>query len=286
MRDIGAATRRLKTWRGFWKEPLLALTSISGKMELSGKVSAVSEHMDDISQNFKNSRSTRCLLLYLTSSQTLLHSNIPIAMSTSLEASLPKKSVLFKASVSRTTQMTLLVVVLSFFCFAIWKMVPRARQQSLNFSNIQRLSSFDVAKTAPRQYRPWKAGKYNMTMGIRKMPEEDWLLIDNKYEEEQNVKRFLLETNRGGVMQVLPCAEEACEEALDCIVDFLINRYPSQFQRPREKPGYVYNGITNRTFKVTKPYKQHPLEVAAQLVMEDINLLIQGSGQNAQDYYL
>lgn len=182
--------------------------------------------------------------------------------------------------------MTLLVVVLPAFCFAIWKVIPRSRKESLNFTNIQPLSSFDVGKAEPHRYRPWKAGKYNMTMGLRKMPEEEWLVIDNKYEEEQNLRRHLLETNRDGVMQVLPYAEEACEEALDCIVNFLVKRYPSQFQRPREKPGYVYNGITNRTFKVTKPYEQHPLEVAAQLAMEDINLLIQGSGENARDYYL
>lgn len=49
-----------------------------------------------------------------------------------------------------------------------------------------------------------------MTMGIRKMPEEDWLIIDNKYEEEQELRRYLLETNCDGVMQVLPGTEDAC----------------------------------------------------------------------------
>jgi hypothetical protein len=148
------------------------------------------------------------------------------------------------------------------------------------------LSCFNVAKTEPHAYRPWKSGKYNMTMGIRKMPEEDWLIIDNKYEEEQELRRYLLETNCDGVMQVLPGTEDACEEALECIVNFLTRRYPSQFQYPKGNPGYIYNKITNRTFKVTKPYEQHPLEVAAQLTMEDINLLMQGTGEDPQDYYL
>jgi hypothetical protein len=84
----------------------------------------------------------------------------------------------------------------------------------------------------------------------------------------------------------LPAAEEACEEALDCIVGFLTKRYPSHFQYLIDKPGYIHNKITNRMLKVTKPYQQHPLAVAAQLTMEDINLLIQGSGQDSRNYYL
>jgi hypothetical protein len=165
-------------------------------------------------------------------------------------------------------------------------MIYRTRRPSLDFSELDPRSGFDVAKTEPHRYRPWKSGKYNMTMGIRKMPEQDWLIIDNKYKEEQELRRFLLETKRDGVMQVLPGAEEACEEALECIVNFLTRRYPSQFQFPDGKPGYIYNGITHRTFKVTKPYEQHPLEVAAQLTMEDINLLIEGERKSSRDYSL
>jgi hypothetical protein len=162
----------------------------------------------------------------------------------------------------------------------------RARTRSLDFSNIKPLPCFNVEKTEPHRYRPWKAGKYNMTMGIRKMPEEDWLIIDNKYVEEQNLRTRLLEDNPEEVMQVLPTAEEACEEALDCIVSFLTKRYPSHFQYLIDKPGYIHNKITNRMLKVTKPYEQHPLAVAAQLTMEDINLLIQGLWQDPRNYYL
>jgi hypothetical protein len=207
-------------------------------------------------------------------------------MATSHEFSLAGQSWVLKVSAPKPFQMTLLGLVFAFCYFTAREMTFRARRRSLDFSNIEPLPFFDVSKTKPRRYRPWKAGKYNMTMGIRKMPEEDWLVIDNKYEEEQSFRRYLLENQRDGVMQVRPCAEEACEEALDCIVNFLIKRYPSQFQYPKGKQGYIYNGITNRTFKVTKPYEQHPLEVAAQLAMEDINLLMKGSGQDARNYYL
>lgn len=125
-----------------------------------------------------------------------------------------------------------------------------------------------------------------MTMGIRKMPEDDWLVIDNLYQQEQELRRHLLETNRDGVMQCLPGAEEACKEALQAIVDFLLRRFPTHFYLLKDRPGYIHNTITDRTFKISEPLQHHPLEIAAQLVMEDINLLMQGVGDNPNEFYL
>jgi hypothetical protein len=164
------------------------------------------------------------------------------------------------------------------------KLLCGLKKPTLDFSDVQSLPSFDIAKTPPHPYRPWTAGKYHMTMGIRKMPEEDWLVLDNLYEQEQKLRRHLLENNRNGVMQCLPGSEEACEETLECVVKFLTKRYPSQFQHPNGDLNYIHNLITNRTFKVTAPFEQHPLEVTAQLTMEDINLLIQGERET--EYYL
>ncbi|KAH7350773.1 hypothetical protein BKA65DRAFT_582791 [Rhexocercosporidium sp. MPI-PUGE-AT-0058] len=143
-----------------------------------------------------------------------------------------------------------------------------------------------MSTTVPRPYRPWKAGKYNMTMGIRRMPEEDWLVIDNLYRDEQRMKAHLLETNFEGVLQCLPAAEEACKEALNCIVKFLVRRYPSHFWLLVDKPGYVHNAITSKTFRYIEPYDHPPLAIAAQLAMEDINVLMPGKGENSKEYYL
>ncbi|KAG4419193.1 hypothetical protein IFR04_007694 [Cadophora malorum] len=138
----------------------------------------------------------------------------------------------------------------------------------------------------PRAYRPWKAGKYNMTMGIRKMPEEDWLLIDNLYKKEQKTRVHLLQNNYEDVLQCLPAATEACKEALECIVKFLIRRYPAQFWLVNSKDGYVHNAITSKTFRFVEPYDQHPLAIAGQLAMEDINLLMQGTGDAVNEHFL
>jgi hypothetical protein len=124
-----------------------------------------------------------------------------------------------------------------------------------------------------------------MTMGIRKMSEEDWLALDNLYEGEQEFRRYLIKNHRKGVWQTLPGSEEAVEETLEYIVRFLTKRYPQYFQHPKGNTNYIHNRITNKTFKIVAPYEDHPIEVAAQLVMEDINLLMQGDGGDT-DYYL
>lgn len=53
-----------------------------------------------------------------------------------------------------------------------------------------------------------------------------------------------------------------------------------------QKTGYIHNMITDRIFEVAAPLEQDPLEIAAQLVMEDINIMMEGTVGDAQDYYL
>ena len=40
---------------------------------------------------------------------------------------------------------------------------------------------WDVHKTRPLPYRPFKYGKYNITMGLRSMKWDDWIELDNHY---------------------------------------------------------------------------------------------------------
>lgn len=172
------------------------------------------------------------------------------------------------------------------YVFKHYRITSKRKRATLDFSKIQPLLGFDYSTALPRAYRPWKAGKYNMTMGIRKMPEDEWLIIDKLYTEEQKFKERLLERDIQAVLQCLPEAEEACKETLECVVDFMIRRYPDHFMLLKDQPGYIHNAITRKTFRIVEPFEQHPLVVAAQLAMEDINLLLQGSEGESQDYHL
>jgi hypothetical protein len=148
------------------------------------------------------------------------------------------------------------------------------------------LPDFDIYTEEQRVYRPWSSGKFAMTMGISKLPFDDLFLLDKFYLPQQELRRQLLAEKREAVMQVLPGSEAACAETLDLIVSFLTTRYPHYFAFVAEKPGYLKNHITGLTFKVVEPYEIHPLEVGAQLVMEDLNILIQGAGEDPEQHYL
>ena len=153
-------------------------------------------------------------------------------------------------------------------------------------TEIRPLDDFDVAKTEPHPYRPWKSGKFVMSMGIQKVRHEEWLSLDNRYWEEQALRRYLLEHEREGVTQVLPEAEAACIETLDLIIDYLTRRFPHLFFYLDDRPDHLHNKLTGMTFKVTAPYDMPPLHIAAQLVMEDLNILMQGYGGDPEQYYL
>jgi hypothetical protein len=189
-----------------------------------------------------------------------------------------------------------LIVVCSIF-FAIvksaqWVVKNRIKRKqgaispSDQSTNVRPLLNFDIASTIPYPYRPWSSGKFAMTMGIQKVEQENRLTLDNRYVHEQSLRRELLAKNREGVMQMLPGSEAACTEMLDLIVSLLTSRYPQLFFRPVGKPDYLHNSLTNRTFKVTAPYEISPLEIAAQLIMEDLNLLIQGFGDDSEQHNL
>jgi len=153
-------------------------------------------------------------------------------------------------------------------------------------TEIRPLLNLDVANTQPYPYRPWKSGKFVMSMGIQKVRPEEWLHLDNRYWQEQELRRGLLTTHREKVMQILPGAEAACAEMLELVVSYLTQRFPELFFHPSGKPDHLYNSLTKRTFRVSPPYEIPPLEVAAQLVMEDLNLLIQGLGDDPEQHYL
>ncbi|KAK3623421.1 hypothetical protein LTR56_021597 [Elasticomyces elasticus] len=157
---------------------------------------------------------------------------------------------------------------------------------SWSFDSVSPVIGFNVDAQLPHPYAPWSGGKFQMTMGIRKTQEDSWLQLDNRYRQEQSLREHLLEKKRAGVLQYLDGSEDACRESLEHIVAFLTRRFPDLFFWSSKDPDFLCNGITGDIFKVVDPLEQHPLEIAARLVMEDMNLLIQGAGPDPDEHYL
>lgn len=163
------------------------------------------------------------------------------------------------------------------------------RHQDTKASILQKYNpttGVDVKTIVPRVYRPWKAGKFYMTMGLQKMPEDDWLLLDQCYLEEQQLRRELLEKCPNEVMQVLPGSHDACVETLEMMVEFFTTQFPQYFSFTDRSRHYIHNRLTDKVFRVVEPFEEQPLAVAAQLCMEDMNIMIQGAGDDPDEHYL
>ncbi|KAF2266443.1 hypothetical protein CC78DRAFT_417583, partial [Lojkania enalia] len=113
-----------------------------------------------------------------------------------------------------------------------------------------------------------------ITMGLKKLDIEDWLQVDNTYPEFYTARSHILETQKEEALQVTPSGEEACEELMELVVEFLLEKYPRFFEivetNGRKK---IRNNIVKEEISIQKPYDVHPLEVCARLCVEDFNIL-------------
>lgn len=114
-----------------------------------------------------------------------------------------------------------------------------------------------------------------MQMGLKKLELADWLIVDNKYTEFHAARARLLEERSEEVIQVSARAEQACEELMHEVVDFLVRAYPMCFEVAESGRGkMVVNKMTKERFALQEPWSVHPLEVCARLAMEDFNILM------------
>jgi len=113
-----------------------------------------------------------------------------------------------------------------------------------------------------------------MAMGLKRLDQSNWLTIDPEFVPEHNIRLHLLAKDRSNVVECLPPSEEACHEVLDLAVSFLLSRYPQHFSKCYTWKGLmIHNHITSETFPIGRQ-NQRPLETAALLAMEDMNILI------------
>jgi Protein of unknown function (DUF3445) len=126
-----------------------------------------------------------------------------------------------------------------------------------------------------RRHYLFKPEKYNMTMGLRKLDENDWLTMDEEYLREHRLRAELLAGSRNRVLRCLPGSEAACVETLEFVVEFLTKKWPDVFELFGDDGAYfVRNNRTGEAFQIVAPYEMAPLEIVARLAMEDFNVLV------------
>lgn len=123
-------------------------------------------------------------------------------------------------------------------------------------------------------YRPFKKGKYNMTMGLKKVDLNEWLLMDETYGEVCEIREKVITENPDQTVLSEPIADEAVREIYNMMIGFMVKRYPMYF---------VQEG---RTVKNTARNTQFPLRAEYFPKSTPIQTLIRIITKNCQEDFL
>lgn len=171
--------------------------------------------------------------------------------------------------------MIFILLLLPIF-IAFWRRIVSKRTTELDTPSVKP-DLFNLQALEPYPHRPFsQSRKYHMTMGLRRLVVENWLTVDKNYMTQHQIRAGLLADKKIKVLQCLPGSEDACVEVLDLIVDYLTRKYPAMYQilEGADNMKKIRNTETGEDFGLGPPFEDtRPLEIAARLVCEDINLL-------------
>ncbi|KAK9236090.1 hypothetical protein V1525DRAFT_408034 [Lipomyces kononenkoae] len=126
----------------------------------------------------------------------------------------------------------------------------------------------DKPQEVPREIKP---GKYFLTMNIRKLDPNDYIIFDERFLSEYRERQAIIENVGPGKIFVADPSDggalDLCEETLVVTVDFLVTRYPSMFRKTER--GVFCIDAGEEYDLVTRPWSRHPLEITCLLSGED-----------------
>ncbi|KAF1832426.1 hypothetical protein BDW02DRAFT_554848 [Decorospora gaudefroyi] len=145
--------------------------------------------------------------------------------------------------------------------------------------------NWSLTSTKSLPYRPFRRGpKYNITMGLRTMPWDNWLELDNEYLKYHTLKASRLDMRGKKACQTDPRAHPAALELLSEFVSYLPQRYPSLFAATAVGMRNVATGEEFDVQALTRNGQvEDPMALCARMVQDDLAIMVEGEdGQ----YYL
>ena len=133
---------------------------------------------------------------------------------------------------------------------------------------------WSITSTLPLPYRPFKYGpKYPVTMGLRSMPLDEWIELDNQYPQFHHERTNRIAELGTKISQTAPEGLAGAHELLDLLRDYLPARYPSLF---RKTDSGIENLLTGEEFNTTeRRLKKDAMQIAGSLVQEDVCILVE-----------
>ncbi|KAF9807489.1 hypothetical protein IEO21_08185 [Rhodonia placenta] len=156
----------------------------------------------------------------------------------------------------------------------------------------------DISTVKPIPYRPFRWGEYHVTMGIRSMPSNEWIEIDQQFFDYHKIVGYRIKTRGDRAVKIndaqpgiVGSGHAAAQEFVHELAEYLSQRYPALYQAVRKEKdtsGWYGQGEikTITIIPLQETYdldEQDPLIVASLLTQEDYTIMIEGTDGR---YYL
>ncbi|KAH8804694.1 hypothetical protein F5884DRAFT_421966 [Xylogone sp. PMI_703] len=157
----------------------------------------------------------------------------------------------------------------------VWEPVDFKRPAAVPAPN------WDLYKTKPNPYRPFRWGPYHITMGIRSMNWNEWIELDNHYLKFHADKARRIEERGPKCCRTDPSVFDGAVELLEEFCSYLPQRYPSLY---KATPVGMDNLVTGESFNIVeRPLKEDPMQMAARMVQDDLAIMFE---KEDGQYYL
>lgn len=135
--------------------------------------------------------------------------------------------------------------------------------------------NFNWQTTEPATYLPFKK-EYKFTMALRRLPVEEWFLIENTYKSRIQERKKIMENFWERCFLCHESSHRAIEELYRMMTCFLMSRYPMIFSNSEKDSSIMYNHITGDQIPIS-PRGIEPEQLLLNLsksVEEDIIILM------------
>ncbi|EMT70013.1 hypothetical protein ACKRZS_011310 [Fusarium odoratissimum] len=134
--------------------------------------------------------------------------------------------------------------------------------------------NWSIDKTKPLPYRAFRYGpNYQVTMGLRTCPVEEWIELDNHYPKYHADKAARIKERGTKCVDTHPDAYPAAIELLQELADYLPARYPSLFERTAVG---IKNKWSGEDFNIIeRPLAEDPMAICARLIQDDLAIMVE-----------
>ncbi|KAL9622420.1 MAG: hypothetical protein Q9160_003264 [Pyrenula sp. 1 TL-2023] len=141
---------------------------------------------------------------------------------------------------------------------------------------------WSIESTKPLPYRPFRHGpKYFVTMGLRPMPLDSWIELDNQYPHFHATKARRIEERGDKCCRTAPEAYPAAVELLEELCEYLPARYPTLFRKTDVGMDNLWSG---ESFNIkAEPLAEDPMQMASRFIQDDLALMLERPDSH---YYL